>query len=59
MCHREERRRFLRIARNKSEQSQCVAPRMRLPRPFRARNDNVNSFIAFVLVAKMWVETEI
>ena len=39
MCHREERSD---VAISKSNQK-------RLPRPFRARNDNVNSFIAFVL----------
>ncbi len=46
-CHREERRRFLRFARNRL--CDLVNKRLRLPRPFRARNDIVKIYIAFIL----------
>ena len=46
-CHREERRRFLRFARNRLAIS--LIHLKKLPRPFRARNDIVKIYIAFIL----------
>jgi len=60
-CHCEERsdeaistffpKRLPRYARND-------ANRMRLPRPFRARNDNVKIYIAFILVRELKIIRE-
>jgi len=59
-CHREERRRFPRLSlRAPQGRSNLIRKRLRLPRfarndglprPFRARNDIVKIYIAFILV---------